>query len=79
MPALDRPGKYVLAAAEAIVVDALRLHVQGLTNAEVGELTGLNPEVAKQRGYVTWSILQSLESRGIVSRVGDTYRLSPDL
>jgi DNA-binding IclR family transcriptional regulator len=65
----------ILAAAEKLITDALARSDDGLTNAEVGEATGLNPPIEKQRGYVTWTLLQDMRRRGIVERIGSRYRL----
>jgi hypothetical protein len=50
-------------------------HPDGLTNTEVGHLTGLNPDVKRQKGYVTWTILQRLVDERRVLRKGKRYLL----
>lgn len=68
------PGTYLRRAAELLVLDVLQANPQGLTNARVSELTGLNPPLARQRDYITWSILQDLVSRAMVTKQGRQYR-----
>lgn len=68
------PGEYLRRAAEHLILDVLAQHSQGLTNARLSELTGLNAPIARQRDYITWSILQDLVARGIVAKHGRSYR-----
>ena len=69
-------GRAILTEAENLVVDVLKKAPRGLTNSDIGRLTGLNPPLKRQRGYITWSVLQDLLRRGIVERVDDHYRLA---
>ena len=51
------PGTYLVRAMESLILDLLSKHPKGLTNAEVGDLTGLNLQISHQNGYITWTIL----------------------
>jgi hypothetical protein len=68
-------GAEILASAERLVLDVVRSAPDGLTNAEVGAATGLNPPIRGQRGYITWTILSHLVEQGILERAGRKYRV----
>lgn len=70
-----RDGTECLAKAIDLVLAVLRDHPTGLTNSEVGEATGLNPDISVQHGYVTWSLLRYLVEQGRVVKDGRIYRL----
>jgi hypothetical protein len=76
-PAL--PGTYLIGAAEQLVLDVLSEHPEGLTNSRVGELTGLNPVIKTQNGYVTWTLLRHLIDKGRVEKNGELYKLSGEV
>ena len=70
-------GPELLARAEELVLDALRSEpASGLTNADVGALTGLNPRVGQRSGEVTRTILNSLVERGMAYKDGQRYTAS---
>ena len=77
-PSFQQPtGPEVLGRAEDLVLAALRTGPSaGLTNAEVGQRTGLNPAVSQRRGEVTRTILSHLVERGLVSKSGQRYILA---
>ena len=67
-------GPELLSGAEDLILDALRSGpAAGLTNADVGAETGLNPSVGQRSGEVTRTILNSLVERGLVSKDGQHY------
>ena len=68
-------GEGLIAAAQELVLDALRSAPAGLTNAEVGMRTGLNLPIRAQNGYVTWTILQYLLQNDRVEKTEGRYRL----
>lgn len=70
------PGTYLVRAMESLILDLLAQHPEGLTNTRVGLLTGLNPPISHQSGYVTWTILTYLVETGQVVKDGHCYRLS---
>ncbi len=68
-------GEQILAAAQDLVLDALRGAPDGLTNAEVQDKTGLYLEVPNHTGYISWTILNHLVLTGQVVKDGRHYRL----
>lgn len=50
------PGTYLVRAMESLILDLLAEHPEGLTNTEIGLMTGLNPPILRQNGYITWTI-----------------------
>jgi hypothetical protein len=69
-------GDELLAAAERLVLDVIRASDEGLTNMEVARETGLYLPVSRQRGYISWTILQHLVETGRLERRGPRYRLA---
>ena len=70
-------GPRILILAEELILEELRRGSrEGLTNAEIGELTGLNPVIRERRGEVTRSVLAALVERGAVAKDGPRYRLT---
>lgn len=72
---MRRPGDYLIDAAERLILDILESHEDGLTNQEIGELSGLNPWIKTQNGYVTWTILAHLIQNGKVRKDERRYIL----
>ena len=68
-------GTHLMQAAIALVVDVLREHPEGITNRDIGIATGLNLAIAKQQGYITWTILQYLLESGVVTKDGRIWKL----
>jgi hypothetical protein len=68
-------GTYLIDAAMKLILDLLSENPDGLTNTQVGLVTGLNPVIRKQNGYVTWTLLTYLVEQGRVLKVGKVYRL----
>ena len=68
-------GEMLIAAAQELVLDALRSAPTGLTNAEVGVKTGLNLPIRNQNGYISWTILQYLLQNDRIEKVEGRYRL----
>lgn len=66
-------GADLIVAAQQLVLDALKSNREGLTNSEVDERTNLNLPISKQRGYITWTILQYLLETGRVTKEGRRY------
>ncbi len=78
LPRQPLTGPELLSRAEDLVLEALRSEPKvGLTNAEVGERTGLNPPLSQRSGEVTRTILNSLVERAIVSKDGQHYIAAP--
>lgn len=73
----SKSGSELLHRAENMVLEALRsAPSDGLSNAEVGERTALNPPIKERRGEVSRSILVHLVEQGIVEKIGQRYRLA---
>jgi hypothetical protein len=73
------PGQYLIVAAQQLILDTLRANPGGLTNKQIGDLTGLNPEVSRQKDYISWTLLQSLITKGSVHKEGRLYRIADGL
>ncbi len=76
MPTVIEQGEELLQRAEELIVQVLGAEPQGLTNAEIGERTGLSVAIARQQGYISWSLLQRMHERGLVRRDGRRYVLT---
>jgi hypothetical protein len=69
-------GEELLAAAERLVLEVIRSADEGLTNMEVARQTGLYLPVSRQRGYISWTILQHLVETRRLERRGRRYRIA---
>ena len=70
-------GEELMGGAQNLILLTLRNGpAEGMTNAEVGAATGLNPRLTEGRnGDVTRSILQFLAEHGLVQKTGLRYAL----
>lgn len=68
-------GEHLLAAAQELVLEALRAAPDGLTNSEVQSQTGLYLEVPDHSGYISWTVLNHLVLIGQVVKDGKFYRV----
>ncbi len=70
-------GEELMSGAQNLILLTLRDGpAKGMTNAEVGAATGLNPRLKEGRnGDVTRSILQSLAENGLILKTGQRYAL----
>ncbi len=73
--AWQQVGGALLDAATELVRVALQEEPEGLSNQEVGERTGLQVEMAEQRGWISWTLLHRLIEAGEVEKEGPIYRL----
>lgn len=68
-------GPELLERAQNLVLATLARNPSGMTNAEVHNATGLYLDVPKQKGYISWTILNHLIEVGKVEKVGPLYRI----
>jgi hypothetical protein len=61
-----------LALIKDAIIDVLRAAPNGLTNAQIVNLLGLDSDYeGKQRNYLSWSVLGVLLGEGKIARRGD--------
>jgi hypothetical protein len=82
MDAQEKAKQGVALVKEAII-DLLRAAPNGLTNAQIVNVLGLESDYeGKQRNYLSWSVLGVLLGEGKIARRGDgqkrRYLLSGD-
>jgi hypothetical protein len=69
-------GAEVLAEMERLMTTELARESEGLTNRELAQRTGLWVDIERQRGYITWTILQQLLEQGRVRKARQRYMMA---
>lgn len=75
-------GQRLMDECKGLVIECLKSHSAGATNQEIAEKTGLYLDVPNHKGYISWTILEHLVSRGVLEKSaegkrGGLYRLKP--
>lgn len=66
-------GEELIRQLSVLIVDTLKKSPHGLTNIEVERAAGLTLPIYRQRGYISWSILEYLLETGQIWREGRNY------
>ena len=53
-------GEKIILELKYLILGILKEHPNGLTNAEIGKIAGIDVEVPNHPGYISWTILQNL-------------------